>query len=45
MKITEQQTISKDTWEPTLTGQNLQGEEQKFSFFEIYKVREKMALT
>ena len=41
MKITEQQTISKDTWEPTLTGQNLQGEEQKFSFFEIHKVREK----
>ena len=41
MKITEQQTISIDTWEPTLTGQNLQGEEQKFSFFEIHKVREK----
>lgn len=41
MKITEQQTISKDTWEPTLTGQNLQGEEQKFGFFEIHKVREK----
>lgn len=41
IKITEQQTISKDTWEPTLTGQNLQGEEQKFSFFEIHKVREK----
>lgn len=41
MKITEQQTISKDTWEPTLTGQNLQREEQKFSFFEIHKVREK----
>lgn len=40
MKITEQQTISTDTWEPTLTGQNLQGEEQKFSFLEIHKVRE-----
>ena len=44
MKITEQQTISKDTWEPTLTGQNLQGEEQKFSFFEIHKVREKNSI-
>ena len=40
MKIMEQQPISTDTWEPTLTGQNLQGEEQKFSFFEIHKVRE-----
>ncbi len=40
MKITEQQTISTDTWEPTLIGQNLRGEEQKFSFFEIHKVRE-----
>ena len=40
MKIMEQQSISTDTWEPTLTGQNLHGEEQKFSFFEIHKVRE-----
>ena len=40
IKIVEQQPISTDTWEPTLTGQNLQGEEQKFSFFEIHKVRE-----
>ena len=40
MKIMEQQSISTDTWEPTLTGQNQQGEEQKFSFFEIHKVRE-----
>ena len=40
MKIMEQQPISTDTWEPTLTGQNLRGEEQKFSFFEIHKVRE-----
>ena len=40
MKIMEQQPISTDTWEPTLTGQNLHGEEQKFSFFEIHKVRE-----
>ena len=40
MKIMEQQPISTDTWEPTLTGQNQQGEEQKFSFFEIHKVRE-----
>ena len=40
MKIMEQQPISTDTWEPTLIGQNLRGEEQKFSFFEIHKVRE-----
>lgn len=40
MKIMEQQPISTDTWEPALTGQNLHGEEQKFSFFEIHKVRE-----
>ena len=45
MKIMEQQPISTDTWEPTLTGQNLRGEEQKFSFFEIHKAEKIMALT
>ena len=39
MKIMEQQPISTDTWEPTLTGQNLRGEEQKLKSEKI------MALT
>lgn len=32
MKIMEQQPISTDTWEPTLTGQNLQGKNRNSVF-------------
>lgn len=44
MKIMEQQPISTDTWEPTLTGQNLHGEEQKFSFSRFIKSEKIMVL-
>ncbi len=44
MKITEQQTISTDTWEPTLIGQNQRGKNRNSVFSRYIKSEKIMAL-